>query len=134
MSFHMPNQIEAIDPMVLTLKSHVDGALSGEALFRFDICLSEALANLVIHAETTDKSAPITVKIRHEAESLSTEIFDPKGAVAFDIRDKARALDEIDALAENGRGLGLILECADQVDYGPAPEGNRLKLTFKARG
>lgn len=129
----MPNQIEAIDPMVLTLKSHVDGALSGEALFRFDICLSEALANLVLHAETTDKSAPITVKIRHEADRLNASIFDPVGAEAFDIRDKARALDDVDALAESGRGLGLILECADEVNYGPTPDGNRLKLTFVAQ-
>ena len=132
-TFHMPNRLEAVDPMVLTLKGQVDGVLPDEALCRFDICLSETLANLVLHAQTPQKDAQIDVILTIKRTTVTAEIFDPNGAEPFDIRDSARDLSEIEATAEHGRGLGLIVECADEVDYGPIRARNRLSLTFRAR-
>ena len=42
-------------------------------------------------------------------------------------------LAEVEVTAESGRGLGLILECADRVTYGPSPQRNRLQLDFYNR-
>lgn len=132
-TFHMPSRLDAVDPMVLTLKGMVEGFLSGEALCRFDICLSESLANLVLHAETAVTEPRIKVILATEEGLVNAQIFDPEGAQPFDIRDSARDLADVDALEENGRGLGLILECADAVEYGPVNDSNRLSLTFRER-
>lgn len=132
-SFHMPRRLEAVDPMVLTLKGRLEGFLSDEALCRFDICLSETLANLVLHAVTDVADAQIDVSLTFGNGNVTAEIFDPDGAQAFDIRDSARDLFDVDVLAESGRGLGLILECADAVDYGLIRNRNRLSLTFLER-
>lgn len=129
----MPTRLDSVDPMVLTLKGQLEGILSNEALCRFDICLSEALANLVLHAKTDINEALITVNLDIAEGVVTAEIFDPEGAQAFDIRDSARDLSEVDAMAESGRGLGLILECADSVDYGMVRGRNRLFLTFVER-
>lgn len=129
----MPSRLDAVDPMVLTLKGQLKGILSDEALCRFEMCLSETLANLVLHAKTAIKEAQIELTLIIGKEVITAEIFDPEGAQAFDIRDSARDLSEVDAMAESGRGLGLILECADSVDYGLVRDRNRLSLTFLER-
>ncbi|MEM5478010.1 ATP-binding protein [Pacificibacter sp. AS14] len=132
-TFHMQNQLQAVDPMVLTLKGHLEDQLTYETLMRFDICMSEALANLVLHAETEQKDAPIDLTFNFDGDVLTVDIFDPEGAKAFDIRKQARALSDVDVMAESGRGLGLILECADGVEYGPVQNRRCLSLKFQAR-
>lgn len=130
LTFHMQNQLDAVDPMVLTLKGQVRSVLSDDALCRFDICLSETLANLVLHATTAIQGACVDVVLHIAQGTVVAEVFDPVGADAFDIRDRAHDLDDVDALAESGRGLGLIVECADAVDYGKVNDRYRLSLTF----
>lgn len=131
LTFHMPNRLEAVDPMVLKLKGHLETVLSDETLFRFDICLSETLANLVLHAKPAKPGSQIDVTLDISNGSVTAEIYDPEGAAAFDIRDVAKDLDDVDVMAEGGRGLGLILECADKVDYGAVNNRYRLSLTFE---
>lgn len=119
--------------MVLSLQRQVEGHLAPEALFRFDIAVTEALVNLVLHAHTPQKDAPIDITLAITGGTVVVGLFDPPGAAPFDLRAHARALAEVDSLAENGRGLGLILECADAVDYGVIVGRHRLCLTFKGR-
>lgn len=130
LTFHMANRLDAVDPMVLTMKGQLATVLSDETLFRFDICLSETLANLVLHAKTAIPGSQVDVTLDIAIGRVTAEIFDPEGAAAFDIRDAARDLDDVDVMAEGGRGLGLILQCADVVDYGPVNNRYRLSLTF----
>ncbi len=130
LTFHMPNQLDAVDPMVMTLKGQLQTALSTEALWRFDICISETLANLVLHAKTANLEAQVDITLNISKGLVIAEIYDPQGAAAFDIRDKAHDLKEVEVFAESGRGLGLIVECADLVDYGKVNGRNRLSLTF----
>ncbi len=119
--------------MVLALKSHVQDSVSDDILMRLDICMSEALANLVLHAETAQKSATIEMILDLDGDILTVDIFDPEGTKAFDLRTQARPLSDVDIMAESGRGLGLILECADGVEYGPIENRRRLSLKFQAR-
>ncbi|WP_119840550.1 ATP-binding protein [Pseudooceanicola algae] len=129
----MPKRLDAVDPMVLALKGQVEGHLAMDVQFRFNICVSEALTNLVLHARSTDPDAQVDIALATVGEDIVIEIFDPPGAAAFDLREKAAALSEVDLLAEGGRGLGLILECADRVDYGAEGDRNRLRLAFRGR-
>lgn len=131
LTFHMSNDLGAVDPMVVALCQHVEWRLDAIAQSRFGICLSEALTNLVLHAETTDKDAPIQICLTNDHDEVVVELFDPEGAPAFDVREHGHALSQVDALAESGRGLGLIMECADRVDYGPVARKNRLLVGFK---
>lgn len=133
-SFHMQNDLGDVDRMVMSLKTAVDGTLGSAAMFKFEICTSEALTNIVKHAATPNKNDPILVQLSETDASLDVIIFDPAGAAAFDLRDHARDLDTVDPLAENGRGLGLIMQCADAVDYGSQNGRTRLILTFTKSG
>lgn len=119
--------------MVSSLKAEVQGILETEGLMRFEICIVEALSNLTIHADTRDRTAPIEIGLNIEQTAVVVDIFDPVGTKPFDLKDHAVALSEIELTAENGRGLGLILECADNVTYGPTNDRNRLSLRFVRR-
>lgn len=131
--FQMPNRVDDVDPMVMALASEVGDALAPEAKFRFELSLSEALTNLVLHAETDVADAVIDIGLTLDGGSVSVEIFDPTGAAPFDIRTHAPELSELEPLLEGGRGLGLIMDCADAVYYGAVGPRNRLKLTFRPR-
>ncbi len=131
LTFHMPRRIDDVDSTVLALTSEVEGSLTGEAKFRFEITVSEALTNLVIHAETEDPV--IEIRLTVGPKRVDVEIFDPSGADPFDIKANAQDLSQVELLAEGGRGLGLIVECADEVAYGQHADRYRLSLTFIAR-
>jgi serine/threonine-protein kinase RsbW len=129
----MENGLEGVSPMVLRLKAEAEGSLELEALVRFEICMTEALSNLTMHADTRDRTTPIDIALAKSGASVGVEIFDPVGTKPFDLKDHAVALSDVELTAESGRGLGLILECADSVTYGPSHGRNRLALTFQKR-
>lgn len=126
--YHMQNTLEDVDPLVVTLKGDVSALLDIATAFRVELCVSEALTNVVRHAAS---DAQIEIVLSETDDGVTVAIFDPDGAAHFDLRDHAPALENIDPLAECGRGLGLIMQCADAVTYGPDGGRNRLALTFK---
>ncbi|WP_106744526.1 ATP-binding protein [Yoonia maritima] len=127
----MPNSIDSVDKTVLSLKDAIEGLLEDDALFRFDICVIEALTNVVKHAKTSDVNAPVQITLTLKNDKVIVDIFDPVGATYFDIREHAPDMSDIDEMAESGRGLALILQCANDVQYGPWDNQNRLSLTFE---
>lgn len=128
--FKMANALEEVEPMVLALKTAVEDKLTKEAVLRFEICVIEALTNHTEHAQPRQEKHPIEIVLRPRASGVTVDIFDPLGMPAFDLRDHALDLDAVDPMQEGGRGLGLILECADRVDYGARDGRNRLSLEF----
>lgn len=128
--FQIPNRLDAVDPLALELEVAVAECVNAEVAFRFAVCVSEALTNLVKHAQPSNPDATICVYLMVSEDTVVIEIFDPDGVAPFDLRDHAKDLDEVEALAESGRGLGLIIACADAVDYGMVDAGMRLRLSF----
>ncbi|WP_162561649.1 DUF3131 domain-containing protein [Yoonia vestfoldensis] len=123
-----------IDPMVMSIKAAVCVALDQATVLRCEIAIAEVLANIVRHAKPQTAEALFDLVVTKGHDAVVIEIFDPDGADPFDPRDHASDPVTIDPLAEGGRGLGLILACADTVAYGPVHGRNRLVLTFfKAR-
>jgi len=129
----MANRLDGVDPTVRAIVARLEGVASEGLLMRVQLCLSEALTNLVVHGNTDQKAVPVDVVLTMAGDQVVFEIFDPMGAEPFDPLDHARSLSEIDPMAEGGRGLALILECADRLDYGPSDRRNRLSIGFDLR-
>lgn len=131
-TFDMDCEIDAVDPMVITLRDIASSVLSEESRFRFEICVSEALANLVTHAKHGGPNTTIKIFLTLGATRVDIEILDPPGGKPFDLRQHAKDLSEVDEMAEGGRGLGLIVQCADDVTYGTSDKAakNSLSLSF----
>lgn len=126
--FHMRNHIDEVDRIVGQSCAAVCGALGVGAMARFEICMAEALTNLVQHAG--GGQTRVDVVVREINVAIGVDIFDPEGAAHFDICDHATALCDVDPMTQSGRGLGLIKQCADDVFYGSLNGRNRLFLMF----
>lgn len=131
--YHMPSNLEEVDPIVLTLKAAVDAWLEPEAVFRFQLCLSEALSNLILHSNASALGTRNGIHLQRADDGVELRIFDPIGAAPFDVTENGVPLGSVEPTAEGGRGLGLILDCADAVSYGPRGERNCLSLNFLNR-
>ena len=129
-TFHMQNKLQDIDPTVLSVMAAVEGRLGSDTRFNVEVCITEALTNLVLHA-CGGKSSPIRINLMLTHDRLCIEVFDPKGATPFDLRDFGPRLSQVDVLAESGRGLSLIKDCADTLEYGPVDGHHRLAMTFR---
>ncbi|RBW42684.1 ATP-binding protein [Loktanella sp. D2R18] len=116
--------------MVQLLVRTAENSLRQDVLGRFGICTSEALTNLVLHAKNCAPDAEMQIKLSETEIAVFLEVYDPEGADPFDLRKYATDLSEIDVMAEGGRGLGLIMACADHVAYGRVDNKYRLGLTF----
>lgn len=127
---HIPRQLDAVDPAVIALKSEVAKQLSDEVRFRFELCVIEALTNLVTHAQGQTLDDVIEIRMDLKDGHVKIELFDPSGAEPFDPCSSAKDISEIDGMAEGGRGIGLIMELADTAAYGPSDNRNSLKLEF----
>lgn len=127
---HMPRQLDAVDPLVVALKSEVAKQLSDQARFRFELCVIEALTNLVTHAQGEALDDVIEIRMNLKNGYVKIELFDPSGAKPFDPCSSAKELSQVDGMAEGGRGIGLIMELADTAAYGPSEHRNSLRLEF----
>lgn len=131
--YHMANHLDRVDDMVLALRSEVEAVLPMEALFRFELAVSEALTNLAKHARPANEAAQVHMALTTQTDRAEITICDPEGAEPFDVVAAAPDLSNVDLMAEDGRGLGLIMTCADDVTYGRNDQCNGLTLTFAPR-
>lgn len=114
----------------MSLREEVCAALGAAVAARFEIGASEALTNAVKHGHAAAPGSQIEMTLEWAADAVTVEIFDLPGTTPFDPRTHAPLLDDVDPLAESGRGLALIVHCADAVDYISTGARNRLVLTF----
>lgn len=128
---HTLATLEDVDRTVMSLQADVCATLGPAVAARFEICMSEALTNIVKHGQTAAPDAQIEMVLAWAGDAVTVEILDLPGAAPFDLRTHAPRLDEIDPLAEGGRGLALIMHCATAVDYVTSGPRNRLVLTFQ---
>jgi anti-sigma regulatory factor (Ser/Thr protein kinase) len=137
LSLQMPVQLDAIDAMVEKLRLAAGPLLSAEALFGFEVAVSEALTNCVKHAFDGVKqssAATIEVTLSSDDSFATVEIFDQGRPGPADLLANVPRLEDIDIFAEHGRGLALILHYSDQASFTADRQGNHLRLRFKLSG
>lgn len=93
--------------------------------YTIDLVLTEALSNVMKYA--SHESPMLRVVIQVEAGSLCIQVHDQgKG---FELDKVANA--EPDSLCERGRGIFLMRQLMDSVDYHKTSDGNVLELRKK---
>ncbi len=106
-----------------------------EHIARLDLCLNEALANIVAHGSPSARLSEVRLqlRVRHESGTHEAAVTVSDSGVAFDplayqAGARAGTLEEIEP---GGLGLIMMKEAADKLDYQHS-EG-RNKLTFTVR-
>jgi serine/threonine-protein kinase RsbW len=94
--------------------------------YNLNLVLTEALSNVIKYAGC-DNSQALRVRIHVEDDSLSIEVFDQGQGFDFDNLPCA----EPELLAERGRGIFMIRQLMDSVDYRKTKNGNVLEMKKK---
>jgi anti-sigma regulatory factor (Ser/Thr protein kinase) len=104
-------------------------AISEKTSYAINLCLEEALSNVVRHGYKGD--------VRHK---IVVEFWSLEGELVFTIEDTAphfRPAESpvtlpasLEELTPGGLGIPLIRRFADRVEWEPLQRGNRLTLTF----
>jgi len=109
-------------------------AIPADTVFAIQLCLEEALSNVIRHGYGNKPGETLTVDCAVDGNNelaLTVEdrapAFDPLAAP--ETENDAR-LSSIDELKPGGRGIRLMRKFAGGVAYQRLPRGNRLTLRF----
>jgi anti-sigma regulatory factor (Ser/Thr protein kinase) len=110
-------------------------AIPADTQFAIQLCLEEALSNIVRHGYRGQPDQPITVECTTPAETRKLVFTVEDRAPAFDplalsAVEEAPAPTLIDQLQEGGRGIRLMRKFAGSLAYQRLPGGNRLTIVF----
>lgn len=131
-AFHVECRLAAIDTTMTELGAFLGDALAPEGAIRLEIAVVEALTNIVLHGRLAH-DAGIDLLARTAPDTVEIEIRDPGPPVPLRLFEDSADLDQIDPLAESGRGIALIKAMSDGLDYRIDRGANRLVLRFVAR-
>lgn len=127
----LPADLARIDQVTQTLTEHAVGHLDPAKLDCLQIALAEALVNIAKHGYHGEEGI---IDVTFEVGSAVTVILRDTGvpipAAAFEPRPEPDG-DAIPDLDETGRGIALIQNCCDSIDYRTTAEGNLLTLVFR---
>ena len=109
-------------------------ALPSSVQFAIQLCLEEALSNVIRHGYGGESYRPLRIHFRAiPGKEISFAVED--GAPHFNPLETgdekpASAPQTLEDLIPGGQGVSLMRRFAGALDYEPLVEGNRLTLTF----
>jgi anti-sigma regulatory factor (Ser/Thr protein kinase) len=124
------DDIEAVSETVLWAGGlAADAGLSQELCYAVEVCLEEALANLICHGRARNGGKGIAVWLRIEPPRAWLTIADR--CVPFDSVDEGLPpMPTAAAPLVGGQGLRLLRAFSTGVSYRSDPDGNELNLEF----
>ncbi|WP_138430584.1 ATP-binding protein [Fodinibius saliphilus] len=118
------DQMERIPPFVDELKTWAD--LEEEDFNRILLTLSEAVNNAIVHGNEQDPDKNTYINVKLNDRTLSISIRDEGDG--FDPSDTPDPLKEENLLNEGGRGIYLMEQYADEIQFND--EGREVSVIF----
>jgi serine/threonine-protein kinase RsbW len=102
--------------------------VSQQSAFEMELAVVEAVNNAIEHAHHYQHNKPVTVRLRLYSDQIRFTIIDRGAPFDFEA-ELSRVLNRHDAgEPERGRGLRIIRELMDEVEYERKGETNRITL------
>lgn len=99
--------------------------------FAMDLCLEEAVSNVIRHGYSGDPDHALTVRCEPVQNGFLTLVVEddapPFNPLLVQQQPEPASLGE---LAVGGQGIHLLKQFADAVEYERKPDGNRLRIRF----
>lgn len=115
-------EIERIEPFMKELQDWAQ--FSDDNLGRIMLTLSEAVTNAVVHGNKEDPQKKVYISVQLETRTLRIDVKDE--GEGFNPDDIPNPLKEENLLDQGGRGVYLIKQYSDKIEYS---EGGR-KVTM----
>jgi|SRR6056297_238106 serine/threonine-protein kinase RsbW len=107
-------EAESIPEFVEGLQKETD--LDEDSSGKLMLLLSEAVTNAIVHGNNEDPSKKVEVEINIKPDSIITTVEDEGEGYDPD-QESDNPLNEENLLKEGGRGIFLIEEISDEIEY-----------------
>jgi anti-sigma regulatory factor (Ser/Thr protein kinase) len=108
-----------------------DASFNGDLRYGIEVCLEEALVNLILHGRGDDAGKDIALAVRADEGAATIVISDR--CVPFDVAHEASPQpSKAGKLREGGQGLRLLRAFATELAYASENGRNVLTLRFHA--
>jgi serine/threonine-protein kinase RsbW len=127
------DDLELVWPWVESLAA--EHAASAEMCFAIQLCLEEAVSNIIRHGYGSQPDGPITVDFATLRGELIFTVEDqapPFDPLALDAVEETTVPASIDEIPLGGQGIPLLRRFAGSLAYERMPSGNRLTIGFPA--
>lgn len=119
LKFSIPSDYDKVESVIFSVKDFLSkNNIETHILNGIDICLTEALNNIIKHAYKGEKNNLIEVIVTKEKNFLELQLIDsgiPRDSLV--IKELNFDPNDIDNLPESGMGLYLIKQLIDEMDY-----------------
>jgi anti-sigma regulatory factor (Ser/Thr protein kinase) len=123
-------ELSRVWPWVDSLAAKYD--LSGETHYAINLCLEEALSNIIRHGYRGQPDHAITIDFTSTGTSLTFTIEDQAPHFVPAEPTEARPATSIEEYLPGGLGVRLMRRFAGTLHWKPLPRGNRLTIGFAA--
>lgn len=96
--------------------------------FEVELCLTEALSNVHFHAHKQNSEAKLVYKMNGIGNDIRIQVFD--SGSGFSLEQQIQRNDD-DLLLDHGRGLKIIHNLVDRLDYSKGKQRNKLIIEKK---
>ncbi len=119
-----PDNVKEIQPYVdrIVQKYQIKSDLYGNIL----ISLTEAITNAIVHGNQADQNKTVTVNSLFDQNKIRVKIQDE--GEGFDYEDVPDPTDPMNILELNGRGVFLMHQLSDGVEY--SNNGSTVEIQF----
>lgn len=131
LEFVIPSDVRFIERIVDAVRAECRAQRYAERHLTLNVpvALTEALSNAILRGNAHDRAKVVRVRATVDAIRLVIEVAD-EGA-GFDLETSMRDPTTPDRLlAEDGRGLFLMLRLMDRVDRLPVPGGSIVRMVL----
>ena len=120
-----PDNVKEIQPYVdrIVQKYQIGSDLYGNIL----ISLTEAITNAIVHGNQADQSKKVFVNSQFDQNQIRVQIQDE--GQGFDYEDVPDPTDPMNILTLNGRGVFLMHQLSDGVEF--SNNGSTVEIKFK---
>ena len=127
----LPSRLEAVAEGAAAVADFLSRTDIGEDVtFGIDMAVREGLANAVIHGNKLDEKKIVTIRIVRSPDSLEINVRDQ--GQGFDPKTISDPTKEENILKTSGRGIFLMRNFMDQVEWSCLPDGGtELRLIKK---
>lgn len=119
------DEIERIEPFMKELQDWAQ--FSDDNLGRIMLTLSEAVTNAVVHGNKEDPKKKVYISVKQKTRNLRIDVEDE--GEGFNPDEIPNPLKKENLLEEGGRGVYLIKQYADKVEYSEG--GKRVTMFFQ---
>jgi serine/threonine-protein kinase RsbW len=118
----LPSHIEAVTAAAAAVTDFVNGCgLDEQAAFGVDMAVREAVTNAVVHGNQEDDSKSVQVFFSCQGDRLEIEVLDQ--GQGFDPKSVPDPTDPANLMKTSGRGIFLIRNFMDEVEWLARPDG-----------